>query len=77
MSPGLPSLGRLLLVLGLGLVGVGLLVMACSKLPWLGRLPGDIAIRRNGFSLYVPITTCLVISAAMSLVMWCLGRFRR
>ena len=70
-------LGRALLVLGLVLVVAGLWVLAGPKLPWLGRLPGDIAIRRDHFSLYVPLTTCLIASAFLSLVLWLIVRFRR
>ena len=60
MSPG-----RALIVLGVVLVLVGVLV---QLFPSLGRLPGDLRIERPGFTLYVPITTCLLLSAVLSLV---------
>ena len=44
---------------------------------WIGHLPGDIAIRRDHFSFYFPITTCLVFSVLISLVLWVVGAFRR
>ena len=66
MSPG-----RVLIVVGLVLVVVGLLV---QFFPWLGRLPGDVRIERPGFSFYLPITTCLLVSAAISLVFHRLSR---
>ena len=60
------------------LVVVGLVVAAVGGLIWLGvplgRLPGDIAIERDGFRLYVPITTSLLVSAAFMLVSWLLRR---
>jgi len=65
------SLGRPLIIMGLLLVAVGLLVSFAPKLPtWLGRLPGDISIKRENFSLHFPIVTCLIISALLSLLMW-------
>lgn len=60
------------------LVVVGLLVAAAGALIWLGvplgRLPGDIAIERDGFRLYVPITTSLLASGVFMLVSWLLRR---
>jgi Protein of unknown function (DUF2905) len=60
------------------LVVVGLVVAAIGALVWLGvplgRLPGDIAIERDGFRLYVPITTSVLASAAFMLVSWLLRR---
>jgi hypothetical protein len=60
------------------LVVVGLVVAAVGGLVWLGvplgRLPGDIAIERDGFRLYVPITTSVLVSAAFMLVSWLLRR---
>ena len=65
-------MGRLLLVLGLVIAGVGLAIMA--GLP-LGRLPGDIVIRRGNTTIYLPIVTCLVLSVALSIIMALLRRF--
>jgi hypothetical protein len=62
------------------LIIVGLLIAAIGVLwPWLGmlspgRLPGDIAIRRGSFTLYVPIVTCLILSIALSLILWFANR---
>jgi hypothetical protein len=64
--------------MGPALVVVGLLVAAVGVLIWLGvplgRLPGDIAIERGNFRLYVPITTSLLVSGAVMLVSWLLRR---
>ena len=56
-----------LIIVGLILVAAGLLWPVMSKLG-LGRLPGDIVVRRDGFSLYFPLMTCLVISVGVSIV---------
>ena len=45
-------------------------------LSWIGKLPGDIAIQRSGFSVYFPLTSCVLISAVLSLIAWIISRFR-
>ena len=70
------SLGRLLIVGGVMLIIIGAVLVAAPKIPWLGRLPGDIIIHRENVSFYFPITTCLVISVVMSMIFWIFGRFR-
>ncbi|WP_163339357.1 DUF2905 domain-containing protein [Desulfopila sp. IMCC35008] len=62
-------MSRNLIIIGLVLVGVGLLWPWISKLP-LGRLPGDIIIKRDGFRLFFPITSCLLVSGILSFLFW-------
>jgi hypothetical protein len=66
------QLGRFLVVVGVILVVLGLIVMAGSRFSFfgLGRLPGDIAYKGKNFQLYFPIVTCLVLSAAVTLLFW-------
>ena len=74
MDP-LRELGKLLLVFGLVLVIVGGLLTLGPRLPGrLGRLPGDILIRRENFTFYFPLATSLVLSVILSLLFWLLGR---
>ena len=70
------SLGRILLIAGVVLVTLGLLLYASPSIPLLGRLPGDIRIERPGFRVYVPITSCIVVSLLLSGILWILSRFR-
>jgi hypothetical protein len=65
--------GRALILIGIAIVVIGLLWPWLSKLG-LGRLPGDIVVRREGFSVYIPIVTCLIISALASLIFWLFRR---
>jgi hypothetical protein len=65
--------GRFLIVAGVVLVALGLLWPYLGRLG-LGRLPGDFVIERDGFSLYIPVTTCLLISAAVTLGIWLLRK---
>ena len=68
-------LGRLLITLGIVLVAAGLLVTFAGRLPVrLGRLPGDIYMHGKNSSFYFPLTTCIVLSALFSLVLWMLRR---
>ncbi|HEX9593547.1 MAG TPA: DUF2905 domain-containing protein [bacterium] len=69
MSP----LARLLIALGAVLIAVGLLLPWLTKLG-LGRLPGDIAVHRDNFHLYFPITTSIVLSIAATLLFWLFRR---
>ena len=63
------------MIAGIVLVAAGLIVTVLGKLPIpLGRLPGDIRIQGKNSSFYFPLTTCLLLSAVFSLVMWLLKR---
>jgi len=63
--------GKLLVFLGLGIAGLGLLMMVGVPI---GRLPGDIYVKRDGFSFYFPLTTSIILSIVLTLV---LAFFRR
>jgi uncharacterized protein HemY len=68
------ELGKTLILLGGVLLGIGMLLTLGGKLPWLGRLPGDIVIQRDNFSFYFPLTTCILVSVLISLVFFLLRR---
>ena len=68
------SLGRWIIGAGLVIVMVGVLVSIAAKIPGLGRLPGDILIRREHTTFYFPLMTSLVLSVIVSLVMHFMGR---
>lgn len=65
---GMGGLGRGLIVAGLVLVGLGLLLSAAKAVPWLGRLPGDILIRRGSFTFYFPLATSILLSVLLSVI---------
>lgn len=69
-------IARTLVIAGLALLAAGLLFWIAPSIPLLGKLPGDLRIERDGFRLYVPITSCLVVSAVLSVALWLLGRLR-
>lgn len=71
-GPGSP--GPLLIALGVGLVLIGLLVWS-GALAWFGRLPGDIRIERESIHVYIPLVSMLLVSAALSLLLYLIRRF--
>lgn len=72
------GLGKILLCFGLAMVLLGgLLLLAdnfSGKVPWLGRLPGDISIERGRWRFYFPLGTSLVLSVVLSLLLWLFSR---
>jgi hypothetical protein len=62
--------GKMLILLGLVIVGVGLLLTFFDRIPFLGKLPGDISIKRENLSFHFPITTSIVISLLLSFALW-------
>ncbi len=71
-------LGKMLLLFGLLMVLLGLVLLVAGhfsgKVPWLGRLPGDIHIERGNWTLYFPLATCLIISVVLTLLFSLFGR---
>ncbi len=63
------SFGKMLIFAGIMLVAIGVVFTFSGKIPWLGKLPGDIYIQKKNFSLYFPITTSIIISVVLSLVL--------
>ena len=64
----MPGLGRMLVILGVLLVIVGLGFMFADKIPYIGRLPGDIYIKREKFSFYFPLATSIIISIILTIL---------
>ncbi len=69
------EMGKLLLIFGLVLAAVGLLLTLGPKLPFrIGRLPGDIILKRDHFTFYFPLATGLLVSVVLSFLFWFFGR---
>jgi len=72
------EIGKLLLIAGFFLVGLGTLLVLGAKLPWrLGKLPGDIVFQGRHTTFYFPIVTCLLLSLALTLLLWLVSILRR
>ncbi|MFL5758027.1 MAG: DUF2905 domain-containing protein [Chloroflexota bacterium] len=70
----LDGIGRTLIGVGAVLLILGFLFVLAPRVPFLGHLPGDITIQRDGFTLYIPIATMLVVSVVASLLLAILNR---
>jgi len=68
------TLGRVLMIAGPALFVVGLLLSLAPRVPWLGRLPGDVVYRRGNFTFYFPLVTSILLSVLLTLL---LSLFRR
>jgi hypothetical protein len=73
---GFESMGKMLILMGLFVLVIGLILTFAPKLkiPFLGRLPGDIRIEREGFSFYFPIVTCILLSVLLTLLLNVIAR---
>ncbi len=70
--PDLSAIARLLILAGVILVAVGIVLLAAGRIPgigWLGRLPGDITIRRGPVTIFAPIVTSLLLSLLLTLIL--------
>lgn len=63
------ELGKVLLLFGSVLMAIGALLLFGGKIPWLGRLPGDLTLQRDHFTFYFPLMSSLVVSLVLSLLM--------
>jgi len=66
----MPAIGRMLIAAGIIIIVVGLILLFCDKIPLLGKLPGDIYIKKERFSFYFPITTSVIISIILTILFY-------
>jgi len=66
----MPGIGKTLIITGLVIAAVGAVLMLAGKVPWVGRLPGDIYIRKGNFTFYFPLAMCILFSVFLSLILW-------
>jgi hypothetical protein len=69
--------GWALLFIGLVIAGIGVIWLLAPHIPWLGRLPGDIAVEGKNVRFYFPIVTCIVLSLLLTGIMWLVRFFWR
>ena len=68
------DLGKSIIFIGIVLIIVGILMTVAGKVPCVGKLPGDIFIKKENFSFYFPLTTCILLSVILSAIMYLLGK---
>jgi hypothetical protein len=69
-------MGKLLIVVGLICIIAGVLITYAGRIPFLGKLPGDISVEKGNFRFYFPIATSIVLSLLVSLILYLIQRFR-
>lgn len=69
-------MGKMMVVVGAVVAGVGLVLMFFDKVPLVGKLPGDINIKRENFRLFFPITSSILISIILSVILWLFTHFK-
>lgn len=70
------ALGKGLMIVGGVLLVVGAILVFFQKIPFLGKLPGDIHIKKENYEVYIPLATSLLLSAIVSLIIWLISTFR-
>jgi membrane protein implicated in regulation of membrane protease activity len=73
-TAGVNDIGKTLVILGLLIALAGLILVFVGRVPWSGRLPGDIYVQRGNWSFYFPIATSIVLSLVLTLLFWLFGR---
>ncbi len=65
---GLGPLGKMLILLGIFIILIGIFLLIGERIPWLGRLPGDIIVKKKNFTFYFPLATSIIISIILTLI---------
>jgi hypothetical protein len=68
------NIGKILIIFGLLLLLLGGALLLVEKIPFIGKLPGDIHFKKGNFTFYFPITTCILLSILLSIILTLLGR---
>jgi hypothetical protein len=66
--------GKTLLIIGAVTMVFGTIFLISGKIPWIGRLPGDIIVQKKSFTFYLPIATSILLSLLITLIFWFMGR---
>lgn len=70
MSPEFQQMGKLLIFVGIFILVMGIVFLFGDKIPLIGRLPGDIIIKKKNFTFYFPIVTSIILSLVISLILY-------
>jgi hypothetical protein len=64
------DIGKMLIIFGVAAIVIGGILILSGKVPWLGRLPGDILVQKKNFTFYFPLATSILISVLLTLIFW-------
>ncbi|NWF75025.1 MAG: DUF2905 domain-containing protein [Nitrospirae bacterium] len=74
MGESIQYFARFLIITGVVIIILGAVLLLSGKIPWIGKLPGDIVIQRKNFTFYFPLATSILLSLLLTLIFWILGR---
>ena len=74
MTGGLQFIGKSLILFGAFIMVIGGLLLLSGKIPWIGKLPGDIIIQKKNFTFYFPLATGILLSLILTVLFWLIGR---
>jgi len=69
-------MGRIFILIGILMIVIGLVLQYSNKIPFLGKLPGDIRIEKENVKVYIPITTSILISIVLTLILYLVNKFK-
>ncbi|WP_200870721.1 DUF2905 family protein [Thermodesulfobacterium commune] len=67
--PEMSGFGKFLVLLGICLILLGIFISILPKIPYIGKLPGDIYIKKDNFTFYFPLATCILISILLTIIL--------
>jgi hypothetical protein len=70
------SIGKVLIIAGIAFVVIGILLTQFDKIPLIGKMPGDILVKKKNFTFYFPLATSIVISIVLTLIFYLINKFR-
>jgi hypothetical protein len=70
------EIAKVMIVIGAVLIAAGLVILVFPRLPFVGKLPGDILIKKENYTFYIPLATSIVISIIISLILYIINKFR-
>jgi len=74
MSEGIQYIGKFLIIFGIIIIVIGGILLLSGRIPWIGKLPGDIIIQRKNFTFYFPLATSIILSLILTFIFWLFGR---
>jgi len=68
------QIGKFLIIIGIIIIGIGAALLLSGKIPFIGRLPGDILVQKKNFTFYFPLATSIALSLILTLLFWFFGK---
>lgn len=74
MTDGIPHIGKLLIGFGIAMIAIGGVLLLFGKIPFIGKLPGDIMVQKKNFTFYFPLATSILLSLLLTFLFWLFGK---